>query len=249
MALKGFLASGFQQLIGASRLKGANTQWIGEPNRQTMTVVSNQITNSLYYGENILEYNGSGFTPSGALFSSTPTFPCMLTIINDGTGVIRLSNVGVVAGSCKFTQELNIQPSTTARLFYDVLNARWRLIHSDFFPYAITSVAVPNGATNITLATFKSDKSLVQISPSTASVVANLTYASPSYSSNPAGQVVILAGSSIGSTEIKLVQDVNNTTTNGFLINGDFTFTDYSNITLIYDGLKWIEIARTVLSY
>ena len=38
MALKGFLASGFQKLIGASRIKGADDTFLGENNEQEFTI-------------------------------------------------------------------------------------------------------------------------------------------------------------------------------------------------------------------
>jgi len=86
MALKGFLASGFQKLIGASRIKGADESWLGEHNVQDVSSNTVPIAATLAPGLNIIRYTGGSdfdFTSgSSPLFSTTPTHATQVIFIN-----------------------------------------------------------------------------------------------------------------------------------------------------------------------
>jgi hypothetical protein len=243
MALKGFLASGFQKLIGASRIKGANNQWVGEPNVQGLTLVSNQITNTLFFGHNVLLHSGiSDSNVSGQLLASTPTFDCSMTVINQGNKDLRFVR-GAGSGqldSVTFT----IKPLESATLFYSSGIARWYTTGTtDPYQY-ITSYNITNGQTAIVINEGKSWQRL-DIFAAGSNVAASLTTMTGQASNN----IITLYGG-IGiwdsTVDLKLIASTSPTpATNAFVLNGDFSFQRYSSITLTRDGSVWVETSRT----
>lgn len=245
MALKGFLASGFQQLIGASRLKGANTQWIGEPNRQALSSASNQITNTLNFGDNVLNYVGSGLVLASGirLFPTNPTFSCRVTIVNNGTGNIILNGNSVISGGLVAKDTIYVLPKQSVILFYDLSDDR---IYVESYPGPQTTsqvITVTNGLTTIALTTAGMQQ-VAYVLPGPGAVTANITRLTLTDAID--GQFLTLVGLTIGSNSISLIQDTTLSLNQGFQINGDFTFGNYSAITLVRAGTNWYEINRVV---
>ena len=131
MALKGFLASGFQKLIGASRIKGSNDQWVGEQNQVTVSGSTFPLSATLVNGFNFVDLTTTGnptYT-TGALFSSNPTAFTQVTLRNSsGTNnVWSLTNVSTSGGLTLANGSVAIlENGNTITLVYDTVNARWR---------------------------------------------------------------------------------------------------------------------------
>lgn len=250
MALKGYLASGFQKLIGASRLQGANTQWVGEANRQIATISGSQFSNTLYFGDNIIEYTGSSNINNGPnqIFTANPTTATRVTILNNGTGYIRFSAGGSTAGAGTFPVDILIQPNQSFSMFYDLGTSRWRQAAPNVVDLGTSSITVLNAATSITTL-LSVRQQIAYITPGTALAVANITTITKPFAFYNDPCTVTLIGSNCQTSAITLVQDTTGSLSNGLILNGDFTFTTNSSITLVCDGTKWIETARTVLSY
>lgn len=243
MALKGFLASGFQKLIGASRIKGANDQWVGEPNAQTLTLVSNQITNTLFFGHNILFFaNPADSSISGQLLTNTPTFSCTMTIINTGSKDLRV-NQGAGAGELQ-SLTYTIRPGESGTFVYNPTAARWYTVGATD-PYQFSgSYNITNGQTAIVLNRNKSWQRL-DLFAATGSVAASLT----TMTGQTANGIITLYGG-VGiwdsTVDIKLISSTSSTpASDAFVLNGDFSFQRYSSITLIRDGILWVETSRT----
>jgi hypothetical protein len=243
MALKGFLASGFQKLIGASRIKGANDQWLGEPNAQTFSSASNQITNTLVYGHNVLNFGGGSTVNLAAtsLFATTPTFSVLVTVIHVGTtGVINFSQSATSGGMQSPSRQL--KPYESVTLFYDVSGARWYVTEfTDQAPFR-ASLVITNGQTTIALNSFKTTQ-IASLQP-----VANASAALTTMTGFNQFDVVTLFGSTSGTwdanTNVRLIADTSaSPAADTFILNGDFQFNKYSSITLMYD-FRWIELSR-----
>lgn len=243
MALKGFLASGFQKLIGASRIKGANDQWVGEPNVQTATVVANQITNTLLYGHNVLFYAGiADVSIAGQLLSNTPTFSCTMSVFNTGNKDLRFVR-GAGSGELE-SLTFTVKPNESATLFFNANNSRWYAV-STTDPYQYNkSYNITNGQTAIVLNEGRSWQRL-DLFAASSNVAASLT----TMTGQPANDIITLYGG-IGiydsTVDIKLISSTSSSpASNAFVLNGDFTFQRYSSITLIRDGSIWVETSRT----
>lgn len=243
MALKGFLASGFQKLIGASRIKGANDQWLGEPNTQNFSSASNQITNTLVYGQNVLSFGGGATVDISAssMFAVTPTFPVLVTIIHVGTtGSLRFSTSATSGGLQ--SPGFQVKPYESVTLFYDVSGARWYVTNfTDQAPLR-QFTTITNGQTAIALPAYKTTQ-IIDLQPQ-----ANASAALTTMTGFTANDVVTLFGSSSGSwdagTNVRLIADTSAAPAqNTFILNGDFQFNKYSSITLMWD-FRWIELSR-----
>lgn len=243
MALKGFLASGFQKLIGASRIKGANDQWLGEPNTQNFSSASNQITNTLVYGQNVLSFGGGSTIDISAssVFAVTPTFPVLVTIIHVGTtGALRFSTSATTGGLQ--SPSFQVKPYESVTLFYDVSGARWYVTNfTDQAPLR-QSATITNGQTAIALPAYKTTQ-IIELQPA-----ANASAALTTMTGFTANDVVTLFGSTSGSwdagTNVRLIADTSaSPAQNTFILNGDFQFNRYSSITLMWD-FRWIELSR-----
>ena len=242
MALKGFLASGFQQLIGASRLKGANTQWVGEPNKLTYTGNTANISSPLFlFGMNYLDWTPTAdviVTDTTTLFSSNPTTEVQITIRNSSVSrSITLNNAGTVSGSLVGQGVATIGPGCSITYMYDVTAARWREL-SRTAQYRNSAYIVTGSAIVLVTSRLQS----IDISASADRTVTTLTPAAGSAS----GDIVHLyVGGS--SNTITLQQDTTGAVSNGLLMNGDYAMTQYSSISFIYNGLRWIEQSRNMV--
>lgn len=246
MALKGFLASGFQKLIGASRIKGANDQWVGEPNVQAATFTGafgqSQCSNTLVYGHNILEMTGtlSLLTDSSTpIFTNTPTFACLVTFINkSATATWRISTSGV-AGGGSFQETLASVLNNSITLYYDTTSSRWREVSSKFDYIATTNLIVNNGATTIPLNTSAS-KIMAKITPGSSTAVADIVSVDLGFTS-VTGNTLYIYGTSMSDALITLKESV---VTGNLLINGDYSLSNNGMISLVWDGNYWREIGR-----
>lgn len=243
MALKGFLASGFQKLIGASRIKGANDQWLGEPNTQSFATASSQITNTLVFGHNVLTFGGGSTVnlAASSLFSTNPTFPVMVTVIHVGTtGWINFSQSATTGGLQSVTRQL--KPYESITLFYDVSGARWYVTEfTDTSPFR-ASLVITNGQTSIALNSFRTTQ-IASLQP-----VSNASAALTTMTGFNQYDVITLFGSTSGTwdanTNVRLITDTSaSPAQDTFILNGDFQFNKYSSITLMSD-FRWIELSR-----
>jgi len=244
MAMKGFLASGFQKLIGASRIKGANDQFVGEPNVQTATIVSNQFTNTLFFGHNVLLYSGAFDTTvgGGPVFATTPTFSCTLTVVNTGAKDLRFTT-GAGSGELQ-SLTFTIKPNESASLFYSSTTTRWYTTATTDPYQHVKSYNVINGQTAVVLTDGKSWQRL-DVFAATSNVTASLT----TMTGQPTNNIITLYGG-IGiwdsTVDIKLIASTSaSPAADAFVLNGDFTLQRYSSITLIRDGNVWVETSRT----
>jgi hypothetical protein len=243
MALKGFLASGFQKLIGASRIKGANDQWLGEPNAQTFSSASNQITNTLVFGQNVLNFGGGSTIDISAssMFASTPTFSVIVTIVHVGTtGALRFVTSATSGGLQ--SPSLELKPYESVTMFYDISGARWYVTSfTDQSPLR-QSATITNGQTTIALPAYKTTQ-ILNLQPA-----ANASAAITKITGFTANNIVTLYGSTSGTwdanTNVRLIADTSaSPAQDTFILNGDFQFNKYSSITLMYE-FRWIELSR-----
>lgn len=242
MALKGFLASGFQKLIGASRIQGANTQWLGEYNKLSYTGNTAPIsTVSPLFGFNYLNWTPTStvfVASSQALFSSNPTTEAMVTIRNSSTSqAIIFSNGGSVAGSLVGDGETYLRPSQSITYLYDVTAARWREISrsTEYMQFAATvsSTAISAGISRL---------QTIQISASSDQTVTNISPGVGAQSGDIVNLWIVQA-----TNPITLQQDTAGTGSNTLVMNGDYVMTKYSTISFMYDGSRWVELSRNMV--
>lgn len=237
MALKGFLASGFQKLIGASRIKGANNQWVGEVNRVQYSSNTVPCTATLVSGFNYLEWSPSttnvSITNTTALFSSTPTDMTQVTIKNTGTTLLIFDNNGSVTGSTKGLTSLILRPGEQATFTYDLGSLRWQeMTRSPGFLYRAGSVASPFTPTGVRDETV----TFVPTVDGTITQISTLVY------QQDGDKITFMNLSS--SFTVTFQQDP---TGNNLIMNGDCVLTSYSSITFIYLGFKWVEYNRNMV--
>lgn len=246
MALKGFLASGFQKLIGASRIKGANDQWVGEPNVQAATFTGafgqSQCSNTLVYGHNILEISGtlSLLTDSSTpIFTNTPNFSCLVTFINkSGSATWRISSANVTGGGTFPETKVSLLHNSIT-LYYDTTSSRWREVSSKYDFIDRTNLTVNNGASTILLGTTAS-KIIARITPGTTTAVADIASVDLGFTS-VTGVTLHVYGNSMSDALITLKESV---VTGNLLINGDYSLSNNGMISLVWDGNYWREIGR-----
>jgi hypothetical protein len=237
MALKGYLASGFQKLIGASRLKGANDQWVGEPNRVQYVSNTIPVTASLVNGFNYLEWAPSTsnvtLTNTTALFSSTPTSMVEVTIRNTGTTLLIFNNAGSVTGSCVGLTQLILRPGEQATFIYDLGTSRWQEKSRGPAQVYISGVAFnpysPSGYRH-------EISSLSPGSDLTIDTINTFVY------QQDGDMITFLNNSS--SNIVTFQQDPTGTK---LIMNGDCALTKYSSITFIYYQFKWVELSRNMV--
>jgi len=252
MALKGFLASGFQKLIGASRLKGANDRFLGEYNSQEKTTTTFPIAETLNDGFNLIRYNGSGDASytTGALFSSNPTTATVVTIQNvTATRNIYLENVNTTGGTVLTTNYAQIWPNQTITFVYNTTTARWNEIFrctsevsvkSVTFTSAVSSIDLDNRSYNQTLYLFSSYSGLITLTqinpvgPTGAGIGARLN---------------IIVSSGLSENNRIMLQAGNGLLPSSFVMNGDFEFAKGGSITFTYDGILWRENSRCNPTY
>jgi len=243
MALKGFLASGFQKLIGASRIKGANDQWLGEYNKLSYSTTTTPISAvSTVFGLNYLEWAPTGnvtISNSVALFATNPTTATIVTIKNTSSVYpITCSNSGSVAGSLSGNGAFTLKFNDTITFVYDVSAARWLEIGRSN-PYQTFLYAIPSsGAIPATGARIQSinlsaasDVTMTQINSGFGALAGDLVYLYCQGTTNP----------------ITLQQDTAGSLGNGLIMNGDYVMTRYSAISFVYDGTRWIELSRNMV--
>lgn len=256
MALKGFLASGFQKLIGASRIKGANEQWLGEPNVQTLTVSSGQITNTLNYGNNVFVTSSPQALSSAALVSTLPSFDCYITVVNTSTNtfnaVTLTTNATPSAGGVYVESTHYIRPYQSITLFYNSSTQLFYVVEAPYDRLTVDTLAISNGATSIQLDQYSNNQFLVlNLTPGIVANIATIVPLATSFTAAPIELKITAVNFNASETEVSFIQDVNNTTTNGLLLNGDFKLNRFGVLNLVYDKTisKWIEISRSTSSY
>lgn len=242
MALKGFLASGFQKLIGASRIKGANEQWLGEYNKSTFTGNAAPIsTISPVFGFNYIEWTPTStvfIADSNALFSVNPTTPTIVTIRNaSSTNQIICNNSGSVAGSLVGDGAIYLRYNQTITYLYDPTTSRWQEIGRSV-EYRTAGWPVVGSA----ISAIGSRMQSISVSAAADQTVTTIT---PAMGVQPGDLVTLyVAGAT---SPITLQQDTAGTGTNTLVMNGDYVLTKNSTISFIYDGTRWIELSRNMV--
>jgi len=257
MALKGFLASGFQKLIGASRIKGDNEKFIGEFNESSIGTTAFPLPVTVYPGFNFIRYTGSAnltYT-GGNLFSVTPTSEAVVIIQNLGTGgsgtEISIENTGQVNLS---GGDIVIRLGESVTLIYDTINSSWREITRTSSGVCVTERSVPIiGA--LTLSTNAKDVFAILQSPfSGSAIISELKVGINPLTVGPTGTRVTLQGKyDLDMTKPVTFQQYVGTpstsTNQRLLINGDFQLTRNSTLTLIQTGVGWVEVSRSNPTY
>jgi hypothetical protein len=242
MALKGYLASGFQKLIGASRLKGANDQWVGEYNKLSYTGNTAPIsTVSSVFGLNYLDWAPTSSVIVGntnQLFSVNPTSEAIVVIRNSSPDkYIAFNNAGSVAGSVVGEQTLYVRPLQTVTFIYDVSAARWREVGRTT-PYISTAYTVSTSQIAAANARLQS----IQISASSDQTVTTITAGIGAQSGDIVQLFIVQA-----TNPITLQQDTTASLANGLIMNGDYVMTKFSTISFIYTGSQWVELSRNMV--
>lgn len=256
MALKGFLASGFQKLIGASRIKGANEQWLGEPNVQTLTVSSGQITNTLNFGNNVFVTSSPQALSSAALVSALPSFDCYITVVNTSTNTFNAitlnPNTTPSAGGVYVESAHYIRPYQSITLFYNSSTQLFYVFEAPHDRLTIDTLAISNGDTSIQLDQYSNNQFLVlNLTPGIVANIATIVPLATSFTAAPIELKITAINVNSSETEVLFVQDVNNSTSNGLLLNGDYKMNRFGVLHLIYNktNSRWFEVSRTTSSY
>lgn len=245
MALKGFLASGFQKLIGASRLKGANDRFLGEYNVQNKTTTTFPIAETLNDGFNLIRYTGSSSATytSGALFSANPTTNTVVTILNASAGnLFNLLEVNTTGGTI-LRSAAGLVPNTAITLVYDTTTARWTEINRSPMYRGGRTFVIAGVVTDLNLL----DNNIEQIVDidSTYTGLISLTTMTPVTNTPTGTRVTIVARTSLSeTTRIIFVAATSYAGTNTFIMNGDFELAKGSSISFYYNGLNWQELSR-----
>ena len=257
MALKGFLASGFQKLIGASRIKGANEKYLGEFNPQTVTTASFPLAATIHDGFNFVRYTGTSnisYT-SGSLFSTIPTSEAVVVLYNGATGsanTITLDTDVSVGGLVLAGGKNIMRLGQSITLIYDTTNSRWREISRAPHGVAVQDATV-SASGGLDLFTENKDL-LVTVSRSGSSDIV-LTGMQGYYTSpiNLGVRVTIQGAYDLDMTYSVTFEQftgtVSPTSSTKFLINGDFVLTRNSTLTLIQTEAGCVEISRSTPTY
>ena len=253
MALKGFLASGFQKLIGASRIKGADESWLGEHNVQIVSANTVPIVATLAPGFNIIRYTATSdfdFTSgSAALFSSTPTQATQVIFINQSASakLMTFDSAVVTGGLIVHASPLVLNPGGSVTFWYDATNQRWReSARTGYDGSVFTQTFSATGGLSYT----GDEAERVFIVNTTGDY--NITGCSPYGLATPAGRKLTIVGSNSlpTSSTLTVQQHTGSLGDNSkFYINGDFVLSPSSSITMLQTGTGWVEISRSSLSY
>lgn len=256
MALKGFLASGFQKLIGASRILGANNRYVGEHNAQNYTG-DFPITTTLNAGFNVIRYTGTTSRSyiSGALFSSNPTSPTQVLLINTTGFSVYLGNNPVVSGGLLVSNNaVTLLSGESVLLVYDQTADYWRELGQNSASPFYGTFSISNTDTVLAITSYFR-RQVLTINTSTLSdrTLTSLVFFSAG-NALPSGMQITL----IGAADLPLTYQITLQQFTGivgpafyerFLINGDFVFTRNSSITLISTPNGWVEIGRSTPTY
>lgn len=253
MALKGFLASGFQKLIGASRIKGADESWLGEHNVQDVSVSTVPIAATLAPGLNIIRYTAGvnfNFTSgSAALFSTNPTQATQVIFINQTTSarLMTFESAIVTGGLVVHASPLVLNPGGSVTFWYDLTSQRWReAARTGYDGSVFTQTFSGTGG----LAYTGDETERVFIVNTTGNY--SITGCSPYGLATPAGRKLTIVGSNSLPTNFTLTVEQYTGAlgdNSKFYINGDFVLTPSSSITMLQTGDGWVEISRSSLSY
>lgn len=255
MALKGFLASGFQKLIGASRIKGANDRFLGEHNTQNYTG-DFPITAALNDGFNVIRYTGTANRTysTGTLFSTTPTAPTQVVLRNTTVYKLTLSNVFVTGGALLTDDGMELFAGESVTLVYDTTSGYWRDEARSDASASLETVNVTNTNTAIVMGV-TNRRQIIKITTNTSSdrTLTALVYSSGG-TALPVGMEVTIWGAPDLTLTYQLLMQQHTGTVDAnsyekFLINGDFVITRNSTITLKSTGVGWIEIGRSTPTY
>jgi len=255
MALKGFLASGFQKLIGASRIKGADDTFLGENNEQELTANTFPIALDLAPGFNIINYTLNAVfeypDASTRLFNTNPTIPTEVTFINKSSNSSKMifnsaaTSGGLVLHSGPFVS--NVGGAIT--FFYDITLGRWReKCRTGLDSKVLTQTITATGGLSFT----GDEAERIFILDAAAGATFNITGISPYGLYTPAGRRCTIIGSqSLSDTTLLTVKAATTMTgtDSDLYINGDFVLGRGAQISLLQMGDGWIEISRTTLSY
>jgi len=253
MALKGFLASGFQKLIGASRIKGADESWLGEHNVQDVSSNTVPIAATLAPGLNIIRYTGGSdfdFTGgSSPLFSTIPTHATQVIFINKSVSAKKMifETAAINGGLIVHSTPLVLLVGGSVTFWYDVTQTRWRESARTGCDISVfTQTFNATGGLNY----LGDEAERVFIVNTTGDY--NITGCSPYGLATPAGRKLTIVGSNSLPTNFTLTVQQNTGVlgdNSKFYINGDFVLSPSSSITMLQTGDGWVEISRSSLSY
>lgn len=247
MSLKGFLASGFQKLIGASRLKGANERFVGEYNVQEKTTTTVPFAETLNDGFNLIRYNASGDVSytSGALFSSNPTTAAVVTIQNiTPNRYLYFENVNATGGLVLSTNSAQIFGNQTITLMYNTTTSRWNEISRCTSEVSSKYVTLTTPVSNITLDNRGYNQTLYLNSTYSGAITLTQIYP-PGFFGDGTGAILnIMVSPSLSEFNRIILQAGNGSLNYSFVMNGDFEFAKGGMITFVFDGLLWRENSR-----
>lgn len=253
MALKGFLASGFQKLIGASRIKGADESWLGEHNVQTVSSNTVPIAATLAPGFNIINYTGtSDFNFTGgasALFATNPTQATQVMFRNSSPSskLMTFESAILNGGLNLHAAPLVLNPGGSVTFWYDATTQRWREACRTGYDGAVfTQTLSATGGLQYT----GDEAERIFILDRSGTSTIYVTGCSPYGLLTPVGRKITIIGAPTLSTTYPLIVQQSATANNSaFLLNGDFELSKYSSITMVQSGDGWVEVSRTNLSY
>jgi len=256
MALKGFLASGFQKLIGASRIKGANEKYLGEFNLQTFSTTSFPLAASIHDGFNFVKYTGNAALvyPGGALFTPTPTSEAVVILYNASPGgySITLDTDIATGGLVVSGGKIVLRPGDSIMMIYDTALVRWREISRTPWGVEAKSLTVSSGTGLSLLSNSKDLFVTLRRSGSTDLVLTAISgfYTIPTSIGN---RLTIQGAYDLDMTYSVTFQQftgvVGLSTFTSLLLNGDFVLTRNSTLTLIQTEAGWVEISRSTPTY
>jgi len=253
MALKGFLASGFQKLIGASRIKGADDTFLGENNVQNLNANTFPIALDLAPGFNIINYTLNAVfeypDASTQLFATNPTIPTEVTFLNKSSNSSRMifNSAATAGGLVLHSGPFEANPGGAITLFYDTTLGRWReKCRTGFDGAVLTQTLSATGGLQYT----GDETERIFILDRSGTSTIYVTGCSPLGLLTPVGRKITIIGAPTLSTTYPLIVQQSATANNSaFLLNGDFELSKYSSITMVQSGNGWVEVSRTNLSY
>jgi hypothetical protein len=243
MALKGYLASGFQKLIGASRLKGANDQWVGEYNQQSSQTVLNRFTETLVPGFNLITFDGTTFAyTSGALFSVLPTTATMVTIRNQSSSEMSFTSVGGSGGAFFATPVLILGYRESVTLVYNTSDSTWYEIARSALRIAYSTYTQTVSASNLNLQNVR-DYDVIFLNSSFSGTI---TYTTINNQYAVKGRTMTIIGDpAISASSPIIFQRSTTTGGNKMILNGDYELVPGGTLRLVYDGTTWFEVSRS----
>lgn len=255
MALKGFLASGFQKLIGASRILGANNRYVGEQNTQAYTG-GFPITTTLNDGFNIIRWvpttNQTYITST--LFSANPTSPTQVVLNNRSAYSIKLNNVIGTGGLLLTTSTADIRNGQSIVLVYDLTNNYWVEVCRSSLGQDPLNYSLANGMTTIAMQSYAPQQTFIIGSAATTNLtISKIVYSSAGNSFPPGIMVTIIGAHNLDMTYQTTFQQLVSTpdisSYENLILNGDFVLTRNATLTLQSTTVGWVEVSRTNPTY